>query len=95
MKYFSLNNQSPLVNFREATLLGQAPDKGLYFPEKIPQINPDVLATLKTQSPTSIGMEIMQPFVGDCIPPDVLERIINETLSFPVPLVPVTKKLHL
>jgi threonine synthase len=93
MKYFSLNKQSPQVNFREATLLGQAPDKGLYFPEKIPQINPDFLATLKTQSPTSIGMEIMQPFVGDCIPPKVFERIINETLSFPVPLVPVTEKI--
>jgi threonine synthase len=93
MKYFSLNKQSPQVNFREATLLGQAPDKGLYFPEQIPQINPDFLASLKTQLPTSIGMEIMQPFVGDCIPPEVLEGIIKETLSFPVPLVPVTEKI--
>jgi threonine synthase len=93
MKYFSLNKQSPQVNFREATLLGQAPDKGLYFPEQIPQINPDFIASLKTQTPTSIGMEIMQPFVGDCIPPEVLEGIIKETLSFPVPLVPITDKI--
>jgi threonine synthase len=93
MNYYSLNRQSPNVNFKEATILGQAPDKGLYFPEKIPQINPDFLASLKKQSPSSIGIEIMQPFVGDCIPKDVLEGIIKETLSFPVPLVSVTEKI--
>ena len=34
--YFSTNNNSPKVNFKEATIKGLAPDKGLYFPEKIP-----------------------------------------------------------
>ncbi|MGN6399816.1 MAG: threonine synthase, partial [Flavisolibacter sp.] len=38
MKYFSLNKQSPEVDFREATIRGQAPDKGLYFPEYIPKL---------------------------------------------------------
>ena len=36
MNYYSLNRQSPNVNFKEATIKGQAPDKGLYFPETIP-----------------------------------------------------------
>jgi len=35
MKFFSLYNQSPKVNFQEAVVQGIAPDKGLYFPEKI------------------------------------------------------------
>lgn len=93
MNYFSLNKQSPKVDFRAATLLGQAPDKGLYFPEYIPQINPDFLAALDTQTPGSIGFEIMKPFVGDCIPAADLQRIVTETLSFPVPLVNVTDKI--
>ncbi len=29
MKYYSLNRQSPVVDFKEATIRGQAPDKGL------------------------------------------------------------------
>ena len=38
MKYYSTNKQSPIVDFKEATINGQAPDKGLYFPELIPQL---------------------------------------------------------
>ena len=38
MNYYSLNNQSPKVDFKEATIKGQAPDKGLYFPEHIPAL---------------------------------------------------------
>ena len=35
MKYYSTNKQSQIVDFKEATIQGQAPDKGLYFPESI------------------------------------------------------------
>ena len=37
MKYYSLQHNSPEVDFKTATLLGQAPDKGLYFPREVPQ----------------------------------------------------------
>ena len=36
MNYYSLNNNAPSTNFEEATIKGQAPDKGLYFPGHIP-----------------------------------------------------------
>jgi len=36
MKFYSTNRQSPNVDFKEATVSGQAPDKGLYFPAQIP-----------------------------------------------------------
>lgn len=39
MLYYSTNKNSPKVDFREATIKGQAPDKGLYFPEQIPQLD--------------------------------------------------------
>ena len=45
MQYYSTNNQSPVMDFREATIKGQAPDKGLYFPERIPEV--DLLHLLK------------------------------------------------
>ncbi|MEJ7666206.1 MAG: hypothetical protein WKG07_45190 [Hymenobacter sp.] len=47
MQYYSLNRQSPPVDFRTATIAGQAPDGGLYFPARIPQFSADFL-----QSPT-------------------------------------------
>ena len=41
MKYYSTNKQSALVDFKDAAIKGQAPDKGLYFPETIPQVDKD------------------------------------------------------
>jgi len=39
MYYYSTANKSHKANFKEATIAGQAPDKGLYFPVEIPRWN--------------------------------------------------------
>lgn len=90
MKYFSTNQQSPMVNFREAAIQGQAPDKGLYFPEKIPVHAPDFFDELHNRKPADLAFDIIQPYVGDTIPADALYDIVTQTLSFPVPLVQVS-----
>ena len=38
MKYFSLNHNSKSTLFHDAVKRGLAPDRGLYFPETIPQL---------------------------------------------------------
>ena len=43
MKFKSLNNNSKKVNFLEAAISGLAPDKGLYFPEKIKMLDKNFL----------------------------------------------------
>ena len=40
----STNGQSPAVNLRDALLIGQAPDRGLYLPEQFPRFTPQALA---------------------------------------------------
>jgi len=35
MKFYSLNKQAPNVSFKDAVIAGIAPDRGLYFPERI------------------------------------------------------------
>lgn len=86
MKYYSLNKQSPSVDFREATLRGQAPDKGLYFPERIPQHSTAFIQQLRNFSKEEIAFRVMEPFVGDTIPKNVLQEIVTETIAFPFPL---------
>lgn len=90
MIYQSLNKQAPAVNFREATIAGQAPDKGLYFPEHLPAHRYTSVQALQDHSPADIGFDVMRPYVGGTIPDDQLKRIIEETIAFPFPLVPVT-----
>ncbi len=91
MNYYSLNNISPNVSFEEATIKGQAPDKGLYFPLTLPSLSDDFIANIKTKSKEEIGFEVMQPFVGESIPDTILKNIINETVNFDFPLVKVHK----
>ncbi len=93
MQYYSLNRQAPPVDFRAATIAGQAPDGGLYFPETIPQFSEEFLKNLPNLSPADIAYTVMQPYVGDTIPEADLRRICAETVDFAFPLVPVTERI--
>ena len=89
MKYYSLNQQSPKVSFKEATIKGQAPDKGLYFPESLPRPDKSWITGINGMSNAAIAFDVIQPYVGNDIPEDELRRIVEETVNFPSPLVQV------
>lgn len=94
MKFFSLKNPSFAVSFKEAVLRGQAPEKGLFFPEKIPRHSAEFLNNWKEYPDTQIAYEVIHPFVGDDITSSALERIIKETLCFDFPLQKVNEKIY-
>ncbi|MDB5192181.1 MAG: thrC [Segetibacter sp.] len=93
MLYYSTSKQSQKVDFREATIKGQAPDKGLYFPEEIPALEKEFIDNLNSFSKEEIAVKVIAPFVGKSIPADVLERIASETVSFEFPLVKLDEKI--
>lgn len=90
MKYYSLNKQSPVVDFATATVLGQAPDGGLYFPEAIPQVSKELIKNIASYSNEAIALEVISPYVGNTIPKPILEAIVSETVNFEIPLVKIT-----
>ncbi|WP_121354556.1 threonine synthase [Flavisolibacter nicotianae] len=90
MKYYSTNNKSLRASFSEAAIQGQAPDKGLYFPETIPQLPSGFLDSIDTLSKEELAFTVMKPYVGDSISDTDLQTIVSETINFPFPLVPVT-----
>ena len=89
MLFYSTSRQSPLVDFREATVRGQAPDGGLYFPERIPELDAAALKRLKKLKAAELGFEVLKPYVGDTISEDALYEICAHTLNFPIPLLEV------
>ena len=94
MKYYSLNRQSPDVSFKEATILGQAPDKGLYFPESIPQVDAHLIRNIESYSNDAIAYEVIRPYVGNDLDEKELQRIVEETVNFPSPLVPIHETIE-
>lgn len=93
MLYFSTNHTSPKIDFKEATIKGQAPDKGLYFPEVIPQLPENFIRNIEQLSKEEIALIVIQPYVGDTIPQNELEKIVAETINFEFPLVKVKENI--
>lgn len=93
MQFYSLNGISPRVQFKEAVIRGIAPDKGLYFPEKITAIDPDIFKNIDNYSNEELAFELIRQFVGEDIPDQELKGIIADTLSFDFPLVEVEKDI--
>ena len=94
MQYYSTNKKSPLVSFKEATIKGQAPDKGLYFPGTIPQVEQNLIDNIDKLSNEEIAFRVIKPYVGNDIPEEKLLEIVKETVHFPIPLVPVAENIQ-
>lgn len=94
MKYYSTNKKVTPVSFREAIFKGLPEDNGLYMPEEIPVLPPSFFEEIKTLSLPEIGFQVLSPFVGDEIPRDELAAIINDTLSFDIPLVRIKENTY-
>ena len=94
MNYYSLNKKAANVDFREATIKGQAPDKGLYFPESIPRIATETIKNIHAYSNEELALEIMLPYVGNTITKSDLQKIVSETINFPFPLISVNKNIY-
>ncbi|PZP51144.1 MAG: threonine synthase, partial [Pseudopedobacter saltans] len=89
MKFYSLNKKAPDVDFAYAAVHGQAPDKGLYFPEKIPVLPNGFIDKIGELSKTEIGVTVMRPYTEGSIPDDILKQIVSETIDFDFPLVKI------
>lgn len=87
MKFFSLNNNTPPVNFEKAVRMGLAPDRGLFFPETIKPLPDTFWDGFLQMSKEDIAFAVISQFIGDEIPELDLKQIIKETLCFDFPLV--------
>jgi threonine synthase len=91
----STNGQSPAVSLREAMLAGQAPDRGLYFPEKFPQLAPDEIAAFAKLPYHEIAFRVLSKFTDGIIPDDDLAAMCRSAYDFIIPLEKIYGRVHL
>src|SRR5690242_17500059 len=94
MQYHSLNDKTHQAGFEQAIRDGLAPDGGLYFPESITPLPGSFFQRINQYSYAEIAFRAIQQFVGDTIPEKELKKILEETLSFPFPLIPLTDRIY-
>ena len=87
MNFYSLNKKAPDVSFKDAVIKGIAPDKGLYFPERITSLSKSFFDNIEALSNQEIAFEAIRQFVSDEIPDVNLKEILNEVLDFDFPIV--------
>ena len=90
MMYYSTNGRAPRADLRKAVVKGLAEDRGLYMPERIPQLPKDFLRGSFVET----SCVVADAFFGEDIPADELHRIVEETLSFDCPIVEVEPGIY-
>jgi threonine synthase len=93
MKYYSLNHNSKPCSFADAVKKGLAPDRGLYFPEKIPILPKKFFYEIQDQSIPEMAFKVIKPFIGKQINNNKLLEIVKETLDFKFPVVEITNNI--
>ena len=93
MIYYSLNKKAANVSFKDAVIKGLAPDKGLYFPDKITPLVKGFFKNIHYFSNEEIAFEVIKQFVGNEIPETALKEIIKETINFDFPVVNIEENI--
>jgi len=83
------------VGLDEALLTGQAPDRGLYLPERVPALGRSEIAELRDRSYPEIAHAVLGRFTAGVIEEAALEALCHDAYDFDVPLERVTRRLWL
>jgi threonine synthase len=83
------------VAFREALLMGQAPDEGLFMPAAIPTLSLAEILALKGRPYPEAAFFVAEAFLKDEIARDDLKRLVEDAYPFSVPLERVTGRKYL
>jgi len=78
------------VSFREALLQGQAPDEGLFMPDRIPSIPLGDILACKGKPYREIAFLVSWAFLRGEISREDLKALIDDSYNYPVPLEQVT-----
>ena len=89
MKFYSTNNNAPLATLEKAVVKGLAEDRGLYMPERIKTLPAEFFDTIQNKTFQDIAFTVADAFFGEDIPAADLRRIVDDTLQFDCPVVPV------
>lgn len=93
MNFYSLNKKAPSVSFKDAVIKGIAPDRGLYFPERITPLPDSFFKGITELSDQEIAFNAIHQFVSDEIPNEKLKEILANVLDFEFPVVEIENKV--
>jgi threonine synthase len=92
MIFYSTKTNSLKASLEEAVFRSLPPDNGLYMPEYIPRISEYFLNTIENRTFKEIAVEVTATLLGDDIPREDIEKIIESAYDFEAPVLKITPK---
>ena len=95
IRYYSTNRNlsrpgfkpfTDLVSFREALMMGQAPDGGLFMPERLPALPRETILGFKGRPYWEAALAIAEAYLGGLLPRSDLTAIVRDAYDYDVPL---------
>lgn len=87
MLYYNTSNPSEKVNLKRAIMQSSNDATGLYMPENIPSLDSTFFKNIHQLSLQEISYRVADAMFSSDVPDIVLQRIINASLNFEIPLV--------
>ena len=84
-----------LVSFKDALMMGQAPDAGLFMPERMPNFSRGEIEDLRGKRYFEIAHTVLEKFLYADIDSDYLLSICKEAYNFKVPIEKVHDRKYL
>ena len=81
MRYISTRGHAPARDFADVLLAGLAEDGGLFVPESWPHFSPADWRAMRGLPYHALAARVMQPFVGDAIHFETLQKICREAYA--------------
>ncbi len=95
MKFYSTNNKSNIVSFKEAVLSGLADDGGLFMPETLPKFPRTFYTDIGKLSFKEISYEVSKKLLGQDLSDNIISGIIDSSITFDAPLVPLNNQINI
>ena len=93
--FYSTNRDVPVVGLAEALLQGQAADRGLFMPERFPQITARDLVSWAELTYPQMAEAVLSRFTQGVISPEKLRALCEEAYDYDVPLERVVERRYL
>jgi threonine synthase len=98
MNYYSTKRISEPVGFKEAVLLGQPDDGGLFFPSEIPDLA-ERLSGLDNNHDArcaeELTVEILKPYAVGSLDEEQVYEAVKDATDFPIPIKRLNENLYL
>jgi len=91
LAFYSTNGSAPLVDLRQALLQGQAPDRGLYMPQRFPRLT---VAEITGKPYPEIAFEVLRRYTTGIVDDVTLRALCDDAYDFDVPIEKVYGHVH-